>query len=307
MIPPWLTDTDTLTATPPSAGKQTFLEKTIRDTAAFAEKTIFSDTIARQDGLLQRFHPDCKLPAFLLLIITVSLLKSAGTIWGVYLFTLIPAALSAIRLRFFIKRVWLFIPLFAVLIALPAMFNLIVPGEPLWVVAHLEKARQFGPWQIPADIAITRQGVQAAVIFIGRVAASVSLAVLLTLTTVWNELLQALRVLRVPQIFILILAMTYRYILLLVRTVAELHIARRSRTVRYLPTGLEQGWVASRMGYLFRKSYHLSQEVHNAMLARGFSGEVKGLALRRAFGRDYLLIVAALLLCIVLLVVDRHI
>jgi energy-coupling factor transporter transmembrane protein EcfT len=125
------------------------------------------------------------------------------------------------------------------------------------------------------------------------------------MTTRWNELIRACAALKVPQVFVLVLAMAYRYIALLVRTVAELHEARQSRTVHYLTAGAEQRWVAARIGYLFGKSYRLSQEVHDAMLARGFAGEVISVALPKVSGRDFLLLSGALLIAAALIVLDR--
>ena len=84
-------------------------------------------------------------------------------------------------------------------------------------------------------------------------------------------------------------------------------MARKSRTVRYLSTGAEQRWVAGRIGYLFRKSFQMSQDVHDAMLSRGFAGEFAALALPRPGYADYLCCLVALVFCCVLLAVDHHI
>lgn len=306
MIPGWLRQGEEAVPLPAAGGRgQAFLDKTIRDAAAFAEAVFSSDSIARRGGVLQGIDPRFKLVGFLALIVAVSLLRSPLVVWGVYFATLAVAALSRINPLFFIKRVWLFIPLFAAAIAVPALFSPLTPGEPLFVLAHLGQSRQLGPYRIPAEIAITRQGVELFALFIGRVAASVSLAVLLTLTTRWDRLLASLRVLRVPQPFIMILAMTWRYIQLLVRTVAEMHVARASRTVRCRAVGTEQRWVASRIGQLFRKSYGLSLEVHDAMLSRGFAGEVRLLSPFRATGGDFAWLFLALLLCAAAVMLDR--
>jgi len=241
----------------------------------------------------------------LALIVCVSLMMSPVTIWGLYLFVLLLVAASSVPLLFFIKRVWLFIPLFSAMIVIPALFNVVTPGEPLWTMAHLSRSHDFGPWHIPEAISITRQGLLSATTFIGRVAASVSLAVLLTLTTRRSDLLQALGVLRVPQIFILILGMTYRYIILLVQAVQNIHIARRSRTLRYGTAAAEQRWVASRMGCLFKKSWLMSQEVQRAMLSRGFSGEVRVISAFKAGNCDYAWCLFIAIICTAVLVADH--
>ena len=90
---------------------------------------------------------------------------------------------------------------------------------------------------------MTQEGVRSALLFVGRVAASVSLAVLLTLTTSWHRLFMALRGLKVPALFVLTVAMAYRYIFLLVGIVTDMHMARKSRTIRYLsPEENSAGW-----------------------------------------------------------------
>jgi cobalt/nickel transport system permease protein len=172
-------------------------------------------------------------------------------------------------------------------------------------VARLGQSREIGPWHIPAEIAVTRQGLHFAVLFVGRVAASAALAALLILTTPWNRLLQALRLFRVPPLFILTLAMTYRYIALLARTVTELHTARRSRTVRYADSSAERRWVAARLGFLFGKSYRLSLAVHDAMIARGFAGEVKALATPGFRVRDFAALFLVMLFCAGIMLLER--
>ncbi|MCM2359864.1 MAG: cobalt ECF transporter T component CbiQ, partial [Geobacteraceae bacterium] len=270
-----------------------------------AAATALADGHAGSTGLLQRLDPRCKLAGILALLVAASLLRSPAIVWGLFFLPLLLACRSGIAPGFFIGRVFPPVLLFGAAVALPAVFNIITPGEPLWVVAELGRSREIGPWRIPAEIAVTRQGLHGAVVFTGRVAASVSLALLLPLTTRWNELLRAFAAFRVPQLFILVLAMTCRYLALLVRSVAELHEARKSRTVRYLPGGAERRWVASRIGYLFGKSYRLSQEVHDAMLARGFAGEVTALEPRRAGKGDFVWLLMVLLFCIALIILDR--
>jgi len=307
MIPDWLAQDNV--AVPVSSRRRNFgkvfVERTIEGTARFLRDAILSEVIAKREGLLQSLDPRVRLVTILVLIVCISLMKSPVTIWAVYLFVLLLAVASSVSLLFFIKRVWLFIPLFSAVIIVPALFNVVTPGEPVWTMVHLARNYDFGPYHIPEAIAITRQGLLTAATFIGRVAASVSLAVLLTLTTRWSDLLRALGILRVPQIFILILAMTYRYILLLVQVVQNIHIARKSRTLRYGSTRSEQRWVASRMGYLFKRTWLMSQDVHRAMLSRGFSGEVRALTVFKTRNYDYAWCLFVAIICTVVLVADH--
>ena len=84
------------------------------------------------------------------------------------------------------------------------------------------------------------------------------------------------------------LAMTYRYIFLLVDTAAQMLESRRSRTVGVLK-GAEQRQMASRTaGVLLSKSVALSNDVYLSMQSRGFRGDVQILSEFRMTMWDYL-------------------
>ena len=286
-------------------GGKGFVGRTIESVARFLRDGVLTDGISGSNGLLQSLDPRIKIVTIIALIVTVSVIRSPVAIWGMYCFTLLLAAASSVPLLLFIKRVWLFIPLFAIVIVVPALFNVVTPGEPLLTVAHFARGYTFGPYRIPETITVTLQGALTALTFTGRVVTSVSLGALLTLTTQWSELLRALNVIGIPHIFVLILAMAYRYILLLARAVQNIHIARKSRTLHYGSTGSEQSWVASRIGYLFKMAWNMSMDVHQAMIARGFSGEIRSLALFRSGSRDYAWSLFVVLTCVLVLYVDH--
>jgi cobalt/nickel transport system permease protein len=86
-------------------------------------------------------------------------------------------------------------------------------------------------------------------------------------------LLKAFRVLRVPQAFVLILGMTYRYIYVLLHATNNIFLARQSRVVGRVSGADNRRWLTASIGTLFAKSYELSDQVYLAMLSRGFRGE----------------------------------
>jgi cobalt/nickel transport system permease protein len=213
--------------------------------------------------------------------------------------------LSKIEIWFFIKRVWLFIPIFAGIIALPMIFNIFLPGQCIFQVAYLGPGAHFGPFSLPANICITKQGVNAAVVFTMRVAASVSAIVLLFITTPQQVLFKSLRTVGVPKIYVLTLEMAYRYIFLLMDLVREMYVAKKARTIRSRSMFEEQKWVGGRMGYTLIRSIDLSEKVHMAMTSRGFNGDVKVLQQFKMQRRDYVAISAALSLCLVLVLISQ--
>jgi cobalt/nickel transport system permease protein len=254
------------TGAPPRARRQRpgFVEKTLAGITTSIETAIFSEESARRDGFLQRRDPRVKVAAFVALILAAGLSRDWLVLGVLYAVVLGAASVSAISLRSFLKRVWLGIPLFSGIVVLPSIF--IVHGHPLFDV----------PLGF-ATLTASRDGLFAAGIFVLRVAVSVSLAILLVLTTRWADVLKALQFYRMPNIFVLILAMTYRYIFLFLHTVSGMFLARKSRVVAKT-TGREQRWwVVSSMGVLMSRSFRMSDDVYQAMLARGFSNRFRTL------------------------------
>jgi cobalt/nickel transport system permease protein len=172
---------------------------------------------------------------------------------------------------------------------LPATFSFITHGE---IVVPL------GTWFGHA-VGLTRQGLTSAALIIIRVAVSISLVVLLTLTTRWNRLLAALRSVGVPKLFVTVLAMAYRYLFHLLGVVTDMYQARKARTV--MPeTDIQSGrrFVAASAGALFGKSHALAEEVHMSMVARGFSGDVRAMTEPRIGMLDVIWTLGCVLLAI---------
>ncbi len=67
-----------------------------------------------------------------------------------------------VELGFFLKRVWVFIPIFAGIIMIPVLFNVFTPGDALITLATLGSNAHLGPFALPSVITITAQGVMVA-------------------------------------------------------------------------------------------------------------------------------------------------
>jgi cobalt/nickel transport system permease protein len=283
-----------------------FLDKTLLALAEITEQSLFSEAYARRPGLLQSLDVRVKLISFLFLLVVVSLALAPQTLWALYGLTLLLAALSRVPLRYFLKRVWLFVPIFSAAIVLPAMLNVVTPGEPLLVLCRLDHPYTWGPYTVPAEIAVTRQGLWGAVVFVSRVAASVSFAVLLTLTTRWSDIFSGLRALFVPRAFVMVLSMTERYVFLFSRMVQDMYRARKSRTIGRFASAEDRGWVASRIGVTFKKSLEMSGDIHRAMLSRGYLGEAVPYGPSRPALRDFLWLVIIAAAGVIMLVFERR-
>jgi cobalt ECF transporter T component CbiQ len=233
-----------------------WVERTLVDINQAMEQAVFAEKLARRPGLLQYIDARVKVIALLLLLLAVNLSHSLGVIAGLYTIALFLALLSHVPFWGYLKRTWVFTMIFTGIIALPAL--LITPG-PAWV--HL-----------PLGMTITQTGGRTALFLLFRAGASVAMAVLFILTTPWNSMLKALGVLHVPDVVVLVLGMTYRYIHLLLHTANDMYLSRRSRILKLMTGTEERHLAAATTGTLLAKSLQVSSDVYLAMESQGFRG-----------------------------------
>ncbi len=258
-----------------------FVERTLADISSGIERAVFAEESARNGAFLQRREARAKLLAFAGLLIAAALSRQWMVLAGLYALVLVAAALSSVNLSLFMKRVWLGVGLFSAIVMLPSIF---------FVGHHSLLHVALGP----VGATVHRDGLLVAVIFVLRVGVCVSLAVLLVLTTKWADILKSLRTLRVPNGLILVLSMTYRYIFVVMHSANAMFLARKSRIVSR-PSGPEQRrWVVSSMAVLMERSVRMSEAVYQAMLSRGFGGEIRTLDSGRMMAADWALLAASI-------------
>jgi cobalt/nickel transport system permease protein len=245
-----------------------FVAKTLSGASDLVRRAVFSEDIAFAPGVLQQIDARVKVVTVLGLVVVAAFLHTIPALAVMYVATVTLALASRLSLRFFLARVWLFVPLFTGLVVIPATLNLVTPGR---IVVPL------GTW-FGSAVGLTAEGLESAGLVVTRVAVSISLVVLLTLTTPWQRLLAALRSWFVPPTVILVLSMAYRYLFHLLTSVEDMYTARRARTVGLDPDiRSSRRFVAGSAGALFGKAHALSEEVHMAMIARGYTGNVRAL------------------------------
>lgn len=242
--------------------KNNFIERSILSTLSFFRESVFAEEYALKKGFLQSIDPRVKAVTFAFFIISALLIKNIPLLLCLYLFCILLASFSKISLRFFLVRTWVFIPIFSLFIAIPALFSAFTPGEPLFTL------RLSG-----IKLIITRPGLFGALLFVTRVNACVSFVILLGLTTRHTELLRVLRIFRIPQVFVTTLGMCYRYIYLFVGIIENTYLAIKSRVGSVAHYKKGQRIVALKIATLWQRSYQLNEEVYNAMLSRGYTGE----------------------------------
>ncbi len=241
---------------PAAAIHRGFVEKTLAALLHAMERASSSERIAEERGALQRVDARVKLLGCLALIVAAAVSRHLDTLTILFGAVVALALLSRIPLSV-LTRAWAVIFFFTAAIALPALFT--TPGQSIGTVAGLP---------------VTLQGLRTAGFLVARVESATTLGLLLVATTPWPQIIAALRSLRVPVAVVLIIAMTYRYVFVLLRSAEEMFVARRSRSVGQLEGAARRRMATSTAGVLLGKALALADDVYLAMQSRGFRGEV---------------------------------
>lgn len=253
------------------------------------------ESVSQRRGLLQRIDPRFVLVLFLSLIVITVLLQNPLSMLAIIVFANAMAVASAVPLGWYLKRVWLFVPLFTLVVLIPSMTSLIIPGQSVGPVLDVGGAHIY----------FTREGLEYAATFTMRVGGAVSLSILMMATIGWSRLMRAMGQLRFPPSFVVIIDMTYRYIHLLLDSVADMFLARKSRMVGK-PTVKETRSIGSSVvASLVSKSYHMSEQVYMAMRSRGYDGRPRMSAEFREGSADHAFAALVTLFAASVLVFDR--
>jgi cobalt/nickel transport system permease protein len=217
---------------------------------------------------LHHLDPRVKVILTIAFILSNALLPDGAWIafalaWGV---TLVANIISKLGIGFTFRRSFIALP-FA-LAAITVLFS--IPGKPV-------TSFHFLIW----DLTITDAGLLRFVSIVVRSWLSVQMAILLVAVTEFPKIIHALTHLHVPAIITVIISFLYRYLFVLTDEVMRMMRARQARSAA-AASGFRSGgsvaWrakIAGNMaGQLFLRSYERSDRVYNAMLSRGYKGEL---------------------------------
>ncbi|RCK73245.1 MAG: Transmembrane component NikQ of energizing module of nickel ECF transporter [Anaerolineae bacterium] len=230
----------------------------------------FLDPYQHRQSLIHAMDGRVKLVLAVAFILTTSLTPNGA--WAAYilLFALLISAelLSELPIGYFLRRAFLALPF--VLAALPLPFT--VPGD---ILAEFSVGR--------VALHISTEGLIRLLSIAIKSWLSVQVAVLLTVSTPFPDLLQAMRALKLPRLLVAVFGLMWRYLFVLVDEALRLMRARSARSSQHpvgnYRTGRTISWRAqvtgSMAGSLFLRAFERSDRIYLAMLARGYDGEVR--------------------------------
>ena len=222
-------------------------------------------------------------------ILTASLTPFAA--WPVYilLFAVILSVeiLSSLGIGFVLKRATLALPF--VLAALPVIFT--IPGQTLFTIP-------LGSWVLTASV----EGLERFISIALKSWLSVQAAIILSASTPFPELLQAMRAVGIPRLLVGMFGLMWRYLFVLVDEALRMMRARSARSGEVDKNGGKVGgslaWRArvtgGMAGSLFLRGFERSERIYTAMLSRGYDGEVRVMHLPPFSSRSWFVLICGL-------------
>jgi cobalt ECF transporter T component CbiQ len=264
-----------------------FIEKGIRQLAYVIKTGYVQWETASKDNLFQRIDGRVKVLFLLFYVIIVSLKKDIPSEIFIGTFVFILTLVSGLNVFSLYRRVLFWGFIFGFLIALPSAFNVMTGGAIIFPILHLSRPYSFLIYHIPAEIGITRGGLYGVIMLTSRVMNSLALSSFVLYTTPFAEIVKALKVLKVPDSFLMIITISYKYMFIFAKTTEDMHLAKKSRLIGEVSNAEARRWIAGRIALILKKTRMRCEEVFEAMLGRGFSEDIKIYSVKKLLARDW--------------------
>ncbi len=223
-----------------------------------------------EHSLVHHLAPEAKVLAAFLFVLSVAITPREA-VWGFAAYALIVATVvgaSRVPPRFVLARLLAILPFVVFALFLPfigegkdvEVLGVMVSGDGLWAM-----------WNILAKATL-----------------GATASILLAATTETPDILKALNRLRVPAVITGIASFMIRYLEVVAGELGRMRTAMTARG--YDPSWLGQARpIASSAGTLFVRSYERGERVYEAMLARGYTGEMPTVRGAAATRRDWII------------------
>jgi cobalt/nickel transport system permease protein len=275
-IPPYLTkiaDDQYNTAKIPRA-KLSFLDKTIINSSKAIKSIYLQAENAARDNFIQKINPNVKLISLIYMSIVISVVSNLFTQIVITAFIFLIYIIARLKLFEVYRKIIFLAFIFGFLVVLPASLNVITPGKIIFNIINFNKPSHFLIYSIPQNIGVTTNGIQVVLLVFLRVLNSVSFALLVVFTTPFPSSIKSLKMIGVPDTFLMIISLAYKYIFILSRTIEETYFAFKSRLSGNIKSNNIRRLIGGRIFFIFKRSMIIYQNTYHAMVSRGYEGKV---------------------------------
>ncbi len=153
-------------------------------------------------------------------------------------------------------------------------------------------------------------GTDAALVMLTRISSSVLVLLVLITTTPFFKMLEAFRALHMPKIMANLILFTYRFIFLFLDEVERMRTARMARGFsggRNLLDARAFKTLGAAIGMTFVRANARATNIYDALLSRGYSGDVRSFARSRTRPRDAFLVCAFALVGVLAILLEMKV
>ena len=242
------------------------------------------EQLSSNKTVIHRLHPGAKLLATLVYIVVVVSFQrySFSRLIPYVFYPFVLMALSETPWPMVAKRVLIALPF----VAVAGLSNILLDTVPAFYLGILAVSR----------------GLVSCMVILLRTFLCVTAVLILVAVTPFMALTSQLRRAHIPEAFVLLFEMTYRYIGALLEEASSMYTAYRLRHTHQ--KGLEMKHMGPFVGQLLLKSFDRADRIYGAMKCRGYGGPVAAGADRKWARNDYIFLLAVCLPCLVLRLVD---
>jgi cobalt/nickel transport system permease protein len=265
-----------------------FLDKTLLSSAHALKAIYLQAENAGKTSVVHNIHPYIKLLSLIYLAVIISI---AGRLHSQLLaasLILVFYVTARVRIYQVYRKIFLLAFLFGFLVVFPATLNVITPGKIILNLITLDSPRQFWIYHIPQHIGFTKEGFQVVSLIFLRVLNSISIAFLVIYTTSFPSLIKSFRIIGVPDTFLMVITLAYKFIYILSRTVEDTYFALKSRLLGNIRSSNLRKLVGGRIFFIFKRSMIIYENTYYAMVSRGYRGKVMLSAQNRLTSKDFM-------------------
>jgi cobalt/nickel transport system permease protein len=268
-----------------------FLDKTLLNSANAVKSIYLQAENAAKENFIQKINPNVKLIALIYYAIVISFTGNAvaQAIISVFIFFLY--VISGLKVLQVYRKIIFIAVIFGLIVVLPASLNIITPGKIIIRLFTFDRPSHFWIYSIPEFIGITENGLKVVLLIFLRVLNSVSLALLIVFTTPFSSLIRSLKIIRVPDTFLMVISLAYKYIFILSRTIEETYFALKSRLSGNIKASNIRKLISGRIFFIFKRSVIIYENTYYAMVSRGYHGKIKLHSLNRFTNTDWVALV----------------
>ncbi|MCX6255330.1 MAG: energy-coupling factor transporter transmembrane component T [Bacteroidia bacterium] len=254
--------------------KLTFLDKTIINSASAVKSIYVQAENASKENSIQKINPHVKLISLIYLVIVISVISNLLAQLIATVFILLLYIIARLKVIQVYRKIFFLAFMFGFLIVLPASLNVITPGKIIFNLISFNKPSYFWIYYIPQNIGFTENGFQVVLLVFLRVLNSVSFALLIIFTTSFPSFVKSFKIIGVPDTFLMIISLAYKYIFILSRTIEETYFALKSKLSGNIKSNNIRRLISGRIFFVFKRSVIIYENTYYAMVSRGYRGKV---------------------------------